>query len=433
MLASFLRRFSADHRGNVAVIFALALVPGIFLIGMGMDFSSAIQKKSKLNAAIDAAALAAVTPAMLTQSNTAALTAATNMFNAVASGISGLNYNPPTVTISNAGLVRTVTVSYTASSVNNFPSVLGQQTWSISGASQATSSTAPNINFYLLLDNSPSMAIAATTAGINAMVAATPTQGGCAFACHESHPSGDNLGNPGGVDNYTLANELGVVTRIENMATATQSLMTTAYSTEQANNATYQMAIYTFNYSGISTIQTLTSNLTIAQNSAKNIDVLEVYDNSYLTSTNDNNDTDTNFESAMSQINGIMPNPGTGASTSTPQEVLFIVSDGVDDEVSGTCSQPLDGTRCQQPFNTTSCTTVKNRGIMIAVLYTAYLPLPTNSWYNTWISPFQSQISTNMQNCASPGLFFSVTTDGDITAAMQALFQQAVAAARLSQ
>jgi hypothetical protein len=70
---------------------------------------------------------------------------------------------------------------------------------------------------------------------------------------------------------------------------------------------------------------------------------------------------------------------------------------------------------------------------MIAVLYTAYLPLPTNSWYNSWISPFQSQISTNMQNCASPGLFFSVTTDGDITAAMQALFQQAIAAARLSQ
>jgi hypothetical protein len=36
-----------------------------------------------------------------------------------------------------------------------------------------------------------------------------------------------------------------------------------------------------------------------------------------------------------------------------------------------------------------------------------------------------------MQSCASPGLFFSVTTDGDITAAMQGLFQQAIATARL--
>ena len=78
------------------------------------------------------------------------------------------------------------------------------------------------------------------------------------------------------------------------------------------------------------------------------------------------------------------------------------------------------------------CTTVKNRGIQIAVLYTAYLPLPTNSWYNEWIAPFQNQISPNMESCASPGMFFSVTTDGDITAAMQTLFAQAIATARLT-
>jgi hypothetical protein len=217
------------------------------------------------------------------------------------------------------------------------------------------------------------------------------------------------------------------------MATATSSLMSTASQTEQANNATYKMAIYTFNVSGLTTVQSLTSNLTTAGTAASGIDVLEVCSNNYLTCSNNNNDTDTNFESAMTAVNTIMPNPGTGTSSSTPQEVLFIVSDGVDDEVNSSCSQTQDGTRCQQPFTTTMCTTVKNRGIMIAVLYTAYLPLPTNSWYNSWIAPFQSQISTNMESCASPGLFFSVTTDGDITAAMQTLFQLAVATARLSQ
>ena len=71
--------------------------------------------------------------------------------------------------------------------------------------------------------------------------------GGCAFACHESDPAADNLGNPGGIDNYQLAQNLGVVTRIQNMASATQSLMTTAASTEASNNATYKVAIYTFN------------------------------------------------------------------------------------------------------------------------------------------------------------------------------------------
>jgi hypothetical protein len=265
------------------------------------------------------------------------------------------------------------------------------------------------------------------------MVANTSAQGGCAFACHETNPSADNLGNPNGEDNYTLAQNLGVTTRIENMAAAASALMSTAASTEASDNATYRMAIYTFNYNGINPIQTLTSNLTTAGNAAAGIDVLEVYDNNCLTTSNCNNDTDTDFDDAMSGINGIMPTPGTGASTSTPQEVLFLVSDGVEDDNTGACSETLDGTRCQAPFDTTWCTAVQARGIRIAVLYTAYLPLPTNSWYTTWISSWQSQIATNMQSCASPGLYFAITTNGDITTAMQALFEQAVSTARLSQ
>jgi Flp pilus assembly protein TadG len=444
-------RFGRERNGNVAILFALSLVPITFLVGMGLDFSSAIQKKARLDAAADAAVLAAVTPAMLNQSVSVATTAAQNIFNAEASTISGLSYSPPTITVTTSpnGLIRTVTVNYTASSVNSFAGILGMTNWPISSAingssPQATNSGAPNINFYLLLDNSPSMNIAATTSGINTMVAATSAQGGCAFACHESNPSADSLGNPGGIDNYALAQKLGVVTRIENLAGATQSLMSTALTMETANNPNcptgtgcYEMAIYTFNSSGLNTIYAPgnqpSPNLSAAQAAAANIDVLEVYSNNYLTKTNNNNDTDTDFEAAMAQINGFMQPPGTGGANSTPQEVLFIVSDGVDDEVSATCSQALDGTRCQQPFNTTWCTTVKNRGILIAVLYTVYLPLPTNSWYNSWIAPFQSQISPNMESCASPGLFFSVTTDGDITAAMQTLFQQAVTTARLTQ
>jgi Flp pilus assembly protein TadG len=441
MLGISMRRFFRDRDGNVAMIFALSLIPCVFLAGMALDFAAATQRRTLLNAAADAAALAAVTPTMMGQSSSNAQTAATNAFHAVASTITGVTSVTPTVTIgsSNGGLTRTVSVSYTANSTNSFPNVLkllsgtSQTNWAIAGSSVSTASTSPNIDFYLLLDNSPSMNIAATTSGINTMVNNTSAQGGCAFACHESNPSADNLGNPNGEDNYTLAQNLGVVTRIQNMAAAASALMTTAANTEAANNATYRMAVYTFNYSGVTTVQSLTSNLTTAGTAAAGIDVLEVYDNNCLTSSNCNNDTDTNFPSAMSGINTIMPAPGTGTSGSTPQEVLFLVSDGVEDDNTGTCSQTLDGTRCQAPFDTTWCTTVKNRGIRIAVLYTTYLPLPTNAWYNTWISPFQSQIATNMQSCASSGLYFSITTDGDISAAMQALFEQAVSTARLTQ
>lgn len=75
---------------------------------------------------------------------------------------------------------------------------------------------------------------------------------------------------------------------------------------------------------------------------------------------------------------------------------------------------------------------MKARGVQIAVLYTTYLPLPTNAWYNQWIAPFNSQISTNMQSCASPGFYFEVSPTQGISSAMNALFKKAVNQARLT-
>jgi hypothetical protein len=83
-------------------------------------------------------------------------------------------------------------------------------------------------------------------------------------------------------------------------------------------------------------------------------------------------------------------------------------------------------------MNTSYCTTIKNRGIRIAVLYTTYLPLPTNSWYNSYIKPFQSQIGPTLQSCASPGLYFQVSTDQDISGALAQLFNIAVETAHLT-
>jgi Flp pilus assembly protein TadG len=428
MTVAALRRFTGDRKGNVAIIFAFSLMPIALLTGMGIDYTAATQKKAMLDAAADAAALAAVTPTMMAKPSSNSVTAAQNMFNSQVASIPSLNYASANLTVNavDNGLKRTVTVNYTASSKNSFAGVLGQAAWALSGTSQAAASVAPNIDFYLLLDNSPSMAIAATTAGINTMVSNTSSQGGCAFACHESNPGADNLGNPGGVDNYQLAKNLGVVTRIQNLNAATQQLMDTATTMMQNYKSTYRMAIYTFNTGGLNTITARTSSLSTAKSLAAGIDVLKVYKNNWLTSSASNSDEDTDFEAAMSGINGVMPAPGTGMAGSTPQEVLFIASDGVDDSNSG-------GGRHQALFDTSYCTTVKNRGIRIAVLYTTYYPLPTNNWYTTYIAPFQPQIHSNMQSCASPGLFFEVNTDQNIADAMAELFQQAVATARLTQ
>jgi len=426
-----MRRFRRDERGSMAMMMGLTAIPLIFAVGAGVDYGTANMAKTKLDAVADTAALSAVDHHAITGTPAAAQTTAQDTFSAEAGSIPNVTLSSVAATVTDSATGRTAVVSYTATKTNLFMGIFGYPTTTIVGSSTAQAGLTTNIDFYLLLDNSPSMNIAATSAGIATMVVHTSAQGGCAFACHESNPSADNLGNPGGEDNYTLAKNLGVVTRMQNLSSATQSLMNSAAQMEGSNQQ-YQAAIYTFNSTGLNTIQLLTSNLTNAQTAAANINVEEVYSNNWLTKSSQNNDTDTNFETAMSAVNTLMPPPGTGTPASTPQEVLFIVSDGVDDEVSSSCSQTLDGNRCQQPFSTTWCTTIKNRGIQIAVLYTDYLPLPTNSWYNSWIAPFQSQIAPNMQSCASPGLFFSVTTDGDITAAMQTLFQQAVAAARLT-
>jgi len=138
---------------------------------MTLDYTQAVRKRSQLDAALDAAVIAAVTPSMLSQSNAAATTAATNVFNATAVGLPGLSGQPAlNITVTNVGLVRTVTASYTSASTNNFPILLGTPAWNINGTSAASASGAPNINFYLLLDDSPSMAIAGTPAGVATMV-----------------------------------------------------------------------------------------------------------------------------------------------------------------------------------------------------------------------------------------------------------------------
>jgi len=410
MTTNLIKRFLCDRKGNLSVMFSLTLIPVACIIGIAVDFTQSARRKTALDSFADSASLAAVTPAMLAQSGQTSINTATTLFNAQASSVAGIGGVTLSVDSQDSGLNRTVTVTYQTTSQALFGGITGKSALPISGISQSTASVPPNIDFYLLLDNSPSMAIAATTSGINTMVANTPDK--CAFGCHEA----DTAPN----DYYGLARSLGVTLRMDLLRQATQNLMATAQAAANNSNAHYRAAIYTFNI-GFNTITNLTSSLSAAQSQASNIDVYEVPYQNW------SNDAITNYTNAMNRINGVMPNPGSGTNQAgdSPQEVLFFVTDGVGDQMSG-------GSRVQSLMDPSYCATIKNRGIRIAVLYTTYLPLPTNSWYNTYISPFQPNIGPNLQSCASPGLYFQVSTDQDISAAMVNLFNQAVATARLT-
>jgi Flp pilus assembly protein TadG len=468
-----MRRFALHKDGNVTLIFGFAIIPLMLAGGIAIDYTRDAMIRGRLTAVADAASLAATTPAMLAQPSATARAAAQTMFAAQAALINGLTYDPSklSVLVTDAnganGITRNVSVTYDASVANLFGSLENLAHTGFRVSSTAYISAAPNINFYLMLDSSPSMEIPATTAGITSMVKNT----GCALACHETNFKDSEYTVQykgwGTIDSYTYAKNAGITLRIDNVRESAKSLVTTAQSMMTSNKSTYQMAAYTFS-DGVTKLlslaQTSSANVSSMQTSIAAITPPLMSDNSYLakgatitypksngsyvtatlTANTLNNDAGTNFNNALNVVNADMATPGTGTSKTgdTPQGVLLIVTDGVDDVSlykSSSCNTSQVWSfsnsygnfyRCQQPVNTALCSTIKARGIRIGVLYTTYYPVTSNSWYNTTVAPFISQVATNLQNCASSSnLYFEVSTDGDITAAMQQLFINAVATA----
>jgi hypothetical protein len=340
------------------------------------------------------------------------------------------------------------------------------RTSSIKVTASASASTARNIDFYLLLDNSPSMELPATQAGVDAMNAF-----GCAFACHEQNLSDTEYSTQypgwGTIDSYAYAENNGIKLRIDNVRDAAKSLATTAQTVMASNGATYRLAAYNFNYgvtmmqslvpttgANVSSIQSnigtmtpplMSSNNVLAANLSYTYPTSDSTYNTVTTASAQNtSDAMTDLNQALTGLNATMPAPGNGTSAGgdTPQEVLMLVTDGVIDASyysSGTCTTSLNwgysnsyGSfyRCLQPVDTSFCTTIKNRGIRIAVLYTTYYPVPSNGFYQGTVATFASQIADNMKSCASSSdLFFEVNTGGDITSALAILFQKAVSTA----
>lgn len=431
-----LARFRYAKSGNVATIFAVALVPLIAFIGCAIDYSRTVEIRGKMQSAIDAASVGSVartSPGFIAAGAMtddgaipAGVTDATNIFNGNMSGRSGYTLTSFSANVQKLNGKVVSTVQYSATVPTTFTKIIGWSQMEISGASTSAASMPAYIDFYLLLDNSPSMGVGATPADVALMVANTSDK--CAFACHDKA----NTKNY-----YELAKKLGVTTRIDVLRTATQDLMRTAKQTATYNSQ-FRMAIYDFGASaqtaGLRALFALSANLDNAKTEAGKIDLMSVY------GQNDNNDQDTQYTAILKDLDGKIGAPGPGTAAA-PQKYVFFVSDGVADEYNPSgCKKPTNGGRCQSPINPSLCKALTDRGVKVAVLYTTYLALPTNDWYNDWIKPFNtgpygpspnSEIAINMKACASPGFYFEVSPTQGISDAMNALFEKAVADARI--
>ena len=153
-----------------------------------------------------------------------------------------------------------------------------------------------------------------------------------------------------------LARKNNITLRLDELnsgvSTLLQTASTTAQSTVFATPPKYRFSIYSMDslwQIGLNQLMALTSNYTSGWTSASaNFGVMEMYSNNNncanaaCTSEHDSppgGDVGTNYDDSLGKLSqaSYIPNPGNGTNQNgdTPQEVLFIVTDGVEDEQSG--------------------------------------------------------------------------------------------------
>jgi Flp pilus assembly protein TadG len=420
-------RILSDRSGNFGILTALLVVPLVGTAGMAIDFAHALSLRTQLFAAADAAAVgavaqksAAVDTAMTMSGDGTITVAKTDARNIFFSQVSGdLSQIPVDLNIDvtkTANLLNSQ-VTFSAVMPTTFMQVLGRPSITITGTATAQYQTASFMDFYVLLDNTPSMGVGATPADVTALQNKT----GCAFACHQMDQA---------TNNYTIAKSLGVNMRIDVVRKATQALTDTAKN-ERATADQFRMGVFTFGTKAedakLTTISNLTADLTQVKNYTDAVDLMTIPYQNY------NQDQLTSFDAAMTQMNTIVEPNGDGTSNASRQKILFFVSDGVGDSAKTVgCTEKLTGGRCQEPIDISFCKPLKDRGVKIAILYTTYLPLPSNDWYNTWIKPFQNDIPSRMASCATPGLYFEVSPTEGIQDAMNALFLKVITTPRIT-
>ncbi len=162
----------------------------------------------------------------------------------------------------------------------------------------------------------------------------------------------------------------------------------------------------------------------------------------------------THFENALNSMNSFITSVGTGASSSNALPYVFIVTDGSQDyqtqsggnwgsqNWTATSAVPYQNSATVIPPNTVTstdyCTTMKNRGITIAILYIPYQTIQNAnaSFANNedgYANNNIANIPAALQTCASPNFYYTASTPAAIQNALLAMFEQAVSTAHITQ
>ncbi len=407
-------RLKRARRGNVALLTALLALPLVGLTGLAIDFGNATLARARLDAASDSAALLATTVASsqslagAANSTVTAQAAALQRFKAEAASQPNVTLGPVAVSVFNSGALFTSKVTYQGAYQTYFGSLFGVGQIALGGGSASSLSLNPFVDIEILMDVSSSMTIAATQNDVNSMQALTaayvpsgPVPGNvvvgeaCAFACHWSTTGNDFL---------ALARNNGVTLRLDVLRSAVGNLITTIAALNKQD--AFRLGLSTFNQN-FSVIYPLSSSISGATNALAQIapDINNCSSNC----------PETYFAAALKSLGPMVGLSGNGATQATSQKFLFIVTDGLVDQYSGSNRQI-------GPIDSLSCTALKAAGVTVLTLYTPYLPLANNAFYNTYVAPIQSEIAPQLQACASsPSLAYEADKAADVDARLQTM------------
>ena len=440
----WLARLARSERGNVAIIFAMCLLPMIGMIGIGVDVARTLAVRTALQGAADAAALAAATEAEsillcggdAPTAQYAGTLAGQQMFYANSSKISRiLPAMPiPAVQVNTSSSIMTALVKFTTPVPTVFGNLFGTSKFNISGNSASSLALPKFLNISVVTDISQSMGLAATSAGQSQLASIT---NGCQFGCHVYQS-----GQSGSLPYEVQAHAAGIQLRIDVIRQATQNMIRTAQQLS-TSNAFISFALYTLQGGNNATdgYNKKADGQPLTTMSASSTDYSTLYNTAGTLELGNNNASgigDTDYANAMTALSSKVPSSGTGSSGS-PQQFVFLLTDGVGDVWASKLSAcpantvGWNGSHCTQAFDPTTCTSLKNKNVTIGVIYTTYLPINGVDSYETLVAPFANKLTPNLQACASPGWFYQASDANDIQFAINALFSKATGHGVLTQ
>lgn len=413
MRPSLLRTLSAfgrDRRGNVALLFACALVVLCGGMGFAIDYTNAARHRSKLQAAADEAALVASRAASTYISDngwstsnagkaaTAGIAAARAAFgaNMEVQGLVGLPTITPTMTIPSAQSI-TANVTAAASVPTSLMQVFGFETMAIDAEASAVAALPVKYyQFLFLIDISGSMAIGGTSAEI-AKMQSSKTFNYCGFACHDP-----NLYHSDKKDYRALAKKNSIKLKIDYVNDAVSTFLTTLDTALTKASAQATTSIYTYATS-VNTLVSSTTSMATAISKAATVDIEAV-------GPANTNWGYTKSSEALTTLKGKITNVGDGSTTKKRKTYVVFISDGLQD----TAKSGTTYGRTTDVNYSAACTAIKavDDELTLITVEPVYPVVPNDDQYTEIVKPYADKLGPTMKACASSATWAFQAEDG---------------------